>query len=172
MTRLFVVRREEPYPRLTRWVALSRLPFLERLANSVARDSTARRNPRDRAYMEKLAAEVFPDFSLEQTVHVNEDTAPTIDWAAADEIVLLWPDGNGTGWSGVERVIFARKRASGRVVVLSGPRRRFSLDPAARNAFRWRRFLEKTLAAEIAFLVAFVVLTPWLLLSDLVRRRP
>ncbi len=93
------------------------------------------------------------------------------DWSACDEIVLLWPDGNGAGWGDVERTIFTRKRPSARVVVVNGRRRRFALDRARWRRFRARRFLQKTLVAEIAFMLVFVLLTPCLWLSDIVRGR-
>ena len=120
--------------------------------------------------MARAIAAAFPDATTEDVVRVD-DTAASVDWTAPDEIVLVWPDGNGTGWSDLERVVFARKRASTVVRVLNGRRRCFVYDAVQRRAFRRRRLLEKTLAGELAFALVFVTLTPWLWLFDLVRGR-
>ena len=169
VNRLFVIRSGAPYPRLERWAG--RLPFLAPVVAAVTRDSIARRNPRDAAYMDRLLADTFPDFAPDRVVRLGDDEARTVDWSAPDEIVLVWADANGTGWGPIERVVLARKRASSRVLVVNGRRRRFVLDAAERRAFRRRRFLEKTLAGEFAFAVVFAVLTPCLWLSDVIRGR-
>jgi O-antigen/teichoic acid export membrane protein len=170
MVRFVVFRTGTGYPRLERFA--SRVAWLRRLVAGLARDSAARRTPRSRQYMEKLAAEKIPDFDGSRLIVIDDaETNGKIDWSAPDEIVLLWPDANGTGWGDLERKIFARKQYSARVIVVNGRRRCFVLDRARWRAVRARRLLEKSLIMEVAFLGAFIVLTPWLLAWDVVRER-
>jgi len=170
MTRFVVLRSGSGYPRLERLA--SRVPLLRRFADALARDSAARRTPRNRQYMEKLATEKIPDFDPRRSIVIEGDQIDnTVDWSVPDEIILLWPDANGTGWGDLERVVFAGKRESARVIVLNGRQRCFMLDRARWRSVRTRRLLEKTLILEGAFLLAFIVVTPWLLAWDVVRGR-
>jgi O-antigen/teichoic acid export membrane protein len=170
MVRFVIFRTGSGYPRLERLA--SRVAWLRRFVAGLARDSAARRTPRSRQYMEKLAAERIPDFDGRRLIVIDDaETNGAVDWSAPDEIVLLWPDANGTGWGDVERRIFARKRQSAQVVVLNGRQRCFVLDRARWRAVRARRLLEKSLVTETAFLMAFILVTPWLWAWDVVRER-
>src|SRR5438270_13785107 len=93
MTKVFIIRLGGPDPRRERLA--SRLPILGPLVSGLARDSNARRNPRSRGYMERAAADAFPEFDGRAMVMLEDRSAAMRDWSACDEIVLLWPDGNG-----------------------------------------------------------------------------
>lgn len=116
-----------------------------------------RANPRSPAYMEELFAERYPDGRL-----VNTPPAEVVD-----ELVLLYPDAIGLGFSRLERSI----PASTKVTVLNGRRRSFPLDAKTRRALRFRRALERTYAVEMGLLAVGAILTPLLLLADLARKR-
>ncbi len=90
MTKVFIIRLGGPYPRLERLA--SRLPILGPLVSGLARDSNARRNPRSREYMERAAADAFPEFDGRAMVMLEDRSAAMRDWSACDEIVLLWPE--------------------------------------------------------------------------------
>jgi hypothetical protein len=113
-----------------------------------------RANPRSRRYMEQLLEERFPDAEL-RTTRPGEDV----------EVVLLYPDANGLGHSGLERRLPADTR------VLNGRRRELVLDRHTRRAIRVRRTLERSFAVELVSLAAIAVVTPFLLAYDLLRGR-
>jgi hypothetical protein len=125
-------------------------------------------NPRNVDYMRTLLAEHFPDATWVNTVE-HADWADRI--SAADTVVLLYPDAIGLGFSSVERVVMAHKRAWAGVEVLNGRRRRFRLNGATRTGLRLRRLLEWTMLPELIFLPVFIVATSLLWVADLVRGR-
>lgn len=126
-----------------------------------------RRNPRSLEYMELLAGEIHPGFVAGQTHVVQEDRClPPVAWQDVDEIVLLWPDAIGTGWSAIERQVFRQKTSAAPVRVLNGRGRFFLLSRPVWRGFRWRRFLEKSLVPELGILALFLITTPWLALWD------
>jgi len=125
--------------------------------------------------MERLAHQIHPGFVAGQTHVVQEDRRlPPLAWHDVDEIVLLWPDANGTGWTAIERQVFRQKTPATPVRVLNGRGRFFLLSRPVWRGFRWRRFLEKSLAPELGILVLFLITSPWLALSDIAlgRRNP
>jgi hypothetical protein len=113
-------------------------------------------NPRSPLYMRDLFAERCPQGEI-------ADNVP----AAADEIVLLYPDAIGLGFGALER----RLPPGVPVRILNGRRREFALDPRTRRALRLRRALERTMLGETVALAAAAAVTPVLLLADLVRGR-
>jgi hypothetical protein len=113
-----------------------------------------RANPRSRRYMQQLLEERFPGAEL-ATTQPGGDV----------EIVLLYPDANGLGYSAFERRLPAETR------VLNGRRRELVLDNRTRRVLRARRALERSFAVELAALAAAAVLTPFLLAYDLLRGR-
>jgi hypothetical protein len=84
------------------------------------------------------------------------------------DAVLLWPDANGLGWRPIEKKLL---RGGVRVWVLSGRRRRFELTRRCWRAFEYRRVLEKYLVGEMVFAAAFLLMTPFLTVWDLLRGR-
>jgi hypothetical protein len=124
-------------------------------------------NPRSADYLRALLAEQFPGVAC-----VSSDQA---DWreriAAADEVVLLYPDAIGLSFASVEREIDACKKAWAGVTVLNGRRRRFRLNGGTLLGLRLRRALEWTMLPELLFLAVFVVITPLLWVFDLARGR-
>lgn len=115
-------------------------------------------NPRDASYMRALFAERYPDGTI-------GDAATA---AAADRVVLLYPDATGLGWAPVERALLG---GGAEVRVLNGRRRDFALDPATRRRLRLRRVAETALLGEALMTAAVVVATPFLLTWDLLRGR-
>ena len=134
-----------------------------------------RRNPRSLEYMERVAHQIHPGFVAGQKHVVQEDRRlPTLAWHDVDEIVLLWPDANGTGWTAIERQVFRQKNPATPVRVLNGRGRFFLLSRPVWRGFRWRRFLEKSLVPELGIFVLFLITSPWLALWDIAlgRRNP
>lgn len=169
---LFVFHAGTAYPRLERWALGHSRSVLSQPILKLAKILEYRRTPRSQGYMERLAQRAFPDFDRRQLVVVGDDRQlGALDWTALQRVVLLWPDANGTGWSGIVRQVFRRKRPHTGVIVLNGRQRLFMLNRLEWRSFTWRRALEQTLALELAFVLAFVLITPWLMLWDLLRAR-
>jgi len=125
-------------------------------------------NPRSEEYMRALLAEHMPGADWVSTTQ-DADWAERV--AAADQVLLLYPDAIGLGFTPVERTILARKRPWAGVTVLNGRRRKFLLNCATRRALRLRRLLEWTMLPELLFLPVFVLVTPLLWAADLARGR-
>jgi hypothetical protein len=124
--------------------------------------------PRTEQYMRDLFRAVVPDglFLNTRTDH---------DWgqqaAAADLVVLLYPDSIGLGFWPLERKIWRLRRGWAAVRVLNGRRREFVLTRSVIAALRFRRVLSRLLVGEALFTAAFVLATPVFLLHDVFRRR-
>jgi hypothetical protein len=118
-------------------------------------------NPRDEAYMRALFAERYPDGRL----------GGPDDLSGADRIVLLYSDAIGLGWCSVERAVIRRASPGTEVRVLNGRRRDFVLARRFRRRLEARRALEVALVGEAGATVGFLLITPMLLLSDLLRGR-
>ena len=138
------------------------------LSSRLARAVWYKANPRDEAYMRRLFAERYPD-----GVFVCADREA--DWPArlveGASVVLLYPDAIGQGFGRIEAVVGARPGPARAPRVLNGRGRDFALDRATRRALALRRFLERTMLIELAFVPFFVVLTPLLLTVDGLRGR-
>lgn len=121
-----------------------------------------KRNPRDQKYMLALAEKRFgKDFELIQAANMS-------DFSGADEVVLLWPDGNGYGWAPIEaRLLFQRARVS----VLNGRQRYFPLTFKSWLGCLPRRFMERFWIGEMVFTAVFLAMTPFLVGKDLVKGR-
>jgi hypothetical protein len=154
--------------RFVRWTGSNRLRgALQRLVL----DSMSRRNPRSADYMVKLISDrhVGAPPSVMSVAEVGATEAARI--AEARQVVLLWRDGIGAGWSHVERFVFRHTSSGASVRVLSGRRREFELTPSVRRSFLVRRFLEKSLLPEIVLTVLFVAASPFLVCWDMLRGR-
>jgi hypothetical protein len=90
-----------------------------------------------------------------------------VNWREFDQIILLWPDGNGMGWYDIERQVFGDKKGSTPVYVLNGRKRLFELPRTLWRGYRFRRFLEKSFLLEIGVVVLFFVTAPALALWDM-----
>jgi hypothetical protein len=141
---------------------------LARVLRKFSRAAREKQNPRSADYLRSLAVS-----HLDRSCRLAEAPAaldpPLL--RSADEIVLLWPDGNGHGWSPIERAVFRHKAPLARVSVLNGRRRRFELTPRVLAGYRLRRTLERLWVGEFAFTVAFLVLSPLLVGWDMTRGR-
>lgn len=124
--------------------------------------------PRTEQYMRDLFRAVVPDglFLNTRTDH---------DWgrraAAADLVVLLYPDSIGLGFWPLERKIWRLRKGWAAVRVLNGRRREFVLTRSVVAALRFRRVLSRLLVGEALFTAAFVLATPVFLLHDVFRGR-
>jgi hypothetical protein len=156
-----------PYPVLSRW---SSVPGLGTLLGRLTDDSVFRRHPRDARYMRELVGHAHGGQYLER---VRQVSGPRdLDAKALSSlraVVLLWRDGNGTGWLPIERHVLRHTSGNARVLVLNGRRRQFELTPAARRAYLLRRFLGKSFVVEAAFFVGFLITSPFLFAWDQVR---
>ncbi|HPA45993.1 MAG TPA: hypothetical protein PK395_09540 [bacterium] len=131
-----------------------------------------RRNPRSQEYMIDLVRGTYGECPPDQLFVIeNPRHLPEIHWDTVEEIVLLWPDANGTSWTPLERKILHLKSELTKVVVLNGRRRWFVLNRMTWYGFRLRRLLEKTFICELGFLAVFLCVSPVLVLTDLLRRR-
>ena len=125
-------------------------------------------NPRDELYMLALLDERWPQA---MKVRVNGDDDWQLPIETADVVVLLYPDPIGLGFADLENEIYRIKKPWAEVRVLNGRRREFVLAPAVRRQLRRRRFLERWMVLEFAFIPFFLVVTPFMLLVDLMRGR-
>lgn len=117
--------------------------------------------------MQALLAERYPDAEF---VEIGvKPLSNDMDFGATD-IVLLYPDAIGLGFTPIEQQI-RRKAPAAAVEILNGRRRQFTLDQKSRVGLRLRRFLEWTMLAELAAGLVIVAATPILLLIDFVRAR-
>ena len=162
---IFVYSTHLPYPRLT---ALGKsLGVVGRVANRLNRRVDYRQNPRSWEYMRDAAGQLLGP--LDPSRVYSPDQLANADWKAVDRVVLLWRDGNGLGWSVVEKQVMALACPGTRITICNGRRRVFDLTPQLLRQYRWRRFLEKTLAADLVALTVFVIATPILVAVDLGR---
>ncbi|MDI6792686.1 MAG: hypothetical protein QME81_07455 [bacterium] len=141
--------------------------FLRPAFNLLTKAGNYKRNPRNESYMKDLVAEVFGDDFRQIEA---KDLRPE-DIKKAEEIVLLWPDGNGYGWFRVESQIFAFKKRGAKVMVLNGRRRGFQLTIRLWFGYWLRRFLERFWIGELVFSAVFLVVSPLMVAWDLMRGR-
>jgi hypothetical protein len=163
------VRHNGPaYPSIASFGRLLRIRLVQRVIAKLEGHVEYRRNPREWPYMEELlrAQQRFESGQLKRSSELG-----SIDWSAVREIVLLWPDGNGLGWAQVERQIFRRIPSGAKVTVLNGRRRAFQLERTLWLQYLWRRFLEKTFAADLILTAVFLASTPVLAVWDRLRGR-
>jgi hypothetical protein len=139
-----------------------------RAVDTLHRAVDYRRNPRDREYMMALARR-----EGRGAWTIVEDGPALTDAALrdAESIVLLWPDGNGYGWTAIERRVWRTRRPDAVVSVLNGRQRSFELTPSLWRRFRLRRALERSWVGEVAFLSAGVLVGLPLLMWDTIRGR-
>lgn len=155
---------------------------------AVHRDHFA--NPRDLAYQIALAeavlarahftsfdllvdaplAEGGPDIAIDgaNDVRIGEVArAVPRERGRCETIVLVYPDALGLSWSRLEGKSLA---VADRVVIVTGRRRLFTLDRAARRALLWRRLLATTRGVELLMAVVVVPLAAVLAAWDRLRR--
>lgn len=153
-----------PYPSLSR---LAAVPVVGALLKRLTSDSIFRRHPRDAEYMRNLVTHAHGAQYVQRVQQVtNPHDLDRHALKALCAVVLLWRDGNGTGWLPIELHVLRYRAEGARVLVLNGRRRQFELTPSAWAAYLLRRFLGKSLAAEALFVVAFVIATPFLFVWD------
>ena len=170
--RLFLFHQGKAYPRAERLLADKPRSGLQGKIKSLFHLLELRRNPRTLAYMQALATEAYPDCVPNDICALEEENdLPSIDWNSIQEIVLLWPDANGTGWRGIERRVWGQKTSTTSVTALNGRRRSFTLSRWTLLSFRLRRLLEKSFAFELAFVFLFCVASSILVPYDLLRGR-
>jgi hypothetical protein len=166
-TTICIFREDEPYLGLMRIAKALHFGLLARVANKLTGHGNYRRNPRPRKYMEECASSVLPDF--EKTTIVDATDIGKIQWDSVSNVVLLWRDAIGVGWSGLEREVFRRTRSGAQVHVLNGRRRYFPVSRGALTGFRWRRFLDKTFVVDVFLAALLLLLMPVLWVVDLAR---
>ena len=138
-----------------------------RLRRAIQRTVDFKRNPRSAAYMSALASHVGRDtWTVVQAGAVTD-----AEIAQASQLVLLWPDANGFGWSQLSRRVFRQKRSDARVSVLNGRGRFFELTPSARRRFAVRRLIQRTWVGEAAFMIIGLAISIPLAAWDAVRGR-
>lgn len=171
-TTVFIFHDGKVYPSLERWSRKRPNSAIARIILKLANHVQFGRTVRSKEYMEDLAHELFPEFQAGAMLTVGEDgVLPQTGWRGASQVVLLWPDANGMGWGAIERDVFGRVPAGVRIIAVNGRRRRLTLSRRLLAGLSWKRFLEKSLAVEMAFTVAFIFITPAFMLCDFVRRR-
>lgn len=126
-----------------------------------------RRNPRDLEYMENLCRERFGNgYTLVAASKISD-----VQIGNADQVVLLWPDGNGYGWYQTENTVFRNMKKGAQLHVLNGRRRYFPYSKRGQLPYLLRRSAERLWLAEIASTVVFILVTPFLLLLDFAKGR-
>ena len=120
---------------------------------------------RSAAYMRALFESRFPRGRL---VEIGPGALSTDDVdAQASTFVLLYPDPIGLDFGWAEREL--RSRGAKTVLALTGRGRLLRLDAATRAGLAWRRALAKVRPLEFAFLIAFIVATPFMWALDQLR---
>jgi hypothetical protein len=171
-TTVFIFHDGKVYPSLERWSRKRPDSAIARVILKLANHVQFGRTVRSKEYMVDVAHEFFPEFRVGAMLTVGEDgVLPRSAWQGISQVVLLWPDANGMGWGTIERDVLRQVPAGVRIIAVNGRRRTFTLNRRLLAGLRWKRFLEKSLALEIAFTTAFIFITPALMLSDFVRRR-
>lgn len=122
-------------------------------------------NPKNLDYLKMILKNKINDFEI--VTIKNESGLNTIDFDKYDEIVLLYPDSIGLGWRNVENLLFKKTDEMKNICMINGRGRTIIFNKVNLFSLRVRRFLEKTLLAEIIFTLFFVVFTPVLLIRDL-----
>ena len=131
----------------------------------LARIARYKRNPRAADYMRDLAASVVPG----ATVVAVAGPPASSQIAGADQIVLLWPDAIGHGWTPVERAVFRHKAPGAAVYALTGRRRRFELTGATLLGLRLRRIAERLCLGEALMALGLLISAPFLVMWDFAR---
>ena len=167
-TSLYIDYEGHPYPQLERLVSGSGSARLTRFLNRLRLDSDSRRNPRTAEYMDRVSAHEHRPPIVRIRGSRDLDAAKV---AAAREIVLLWRDANGCGWSAIERTVLRHKHRDCFVRVINGRRRQFELTPDVRRSFRVRRAIEKSLLPEACLAILFLAASPCLVGWDALRGR-
>ena len=169
--RIAIAYEGHPYPWLSGLAARIRSRGFNRFLQRLAVDSASRRNPRSAGYMRALLQTSYPGGGPPIVECAEPAAIDSRAVAAADDIVLLWPDGNGCGWLAVERFVFRHKAPGATVRVINGRRRAFELPRSAWRSCLWRRAIEKSLAGELACFVVFLVSSPFMVAWDAIRGR-
>jgi hypothetical protein len=172
---LFLFHAGKTYPNLERWARALPSQSLRLAILKLGDFLEFRRYPRSWEYMNALMSRhvssahstVAKPFDADMSVA----SLPQVDWQRVRQILLLWPDANGTGWSMIERWVFQHKALETRVYVLNGRGRLFELTGSIWRRWRIKRFLEKSFLAEMGFLLVFLMTSPFLSLWDAIRRR-
>ncbi len=109
---LFIYHKGEAYPGAKLIPnRLFRLPFTK-----LSGYHEYRRSPRSLPYMRELIHSRIGNIDDA----LMKDMAIVSHVSKFEQIVLLWPDGNGMGWSDIERQVFKGKQANAHVYVLNG----------------------------------------------------
>ena len=162
---LFIYQRGHVYSTLE-WLTKSWTQSpLRSLIARVDRFHQDRTNPRSLDYMQEILNRRLGEVGTTQTY----DLSVTPKWGECEQMILLWPDGNGLGWFHIERQIFRQKNPNTAVYVLNGRNRLFELKRTLWRGYRLRRFLEKSFLLEFGVLGVFLLTAPVLALWDMTR---
>lgn len=162
MATLFVYDHPRVYPRLFAW--FGQIPLLSRVVMLLERRLLFRQNARSKDYMLALAQQ-----HMETTPGklITRADLGSVNWSEFNQVILLWPDGNGLGWGPLESKVRASMAAGSELWVLNGRRRLFRLSDS--RDLLLRRFLEKSGLVDLAAALVFVIGTPFLLAIDFAR---
>jgi hypothetical protein len=75
------------------------------------------------------------------------------------------------GFAALESTVTRLKKPSAAVRVLNGRRRDFLFTRATRRRLGLRRLLERSMMVEFVVMIAMLLVTPFLIMADLVRGR-
>ncbi len=141
--------------------------FLRPAFNLLSKASNYKRNPRDERYMKDLVESVFlNDYQWVEAKSLRSEILRKVE-----EIVMIWPDGNGYGWLWVEFRVFLWTDKNCKIMVLNGRRRYFQLTTQVWLAYWLRCFLERFWIGELIFSLIFVVVSPVMAGWDLLKGR-
>ena len=87
------------------------------------------------------------------------------------DIYLLWDDSIGTGWAFADLRLLMKAPRGAKVMVLNGRRRCYRLSVRSLVSAWTRRAIEFAYVGELAFTLAFVLVSPFIVGMDLVRGR-
>lgn len=118
----------------------------------------SRANSREKAYMHALLLEKFPKAKLIEAEHIPQD---------AENIVLLYPDSIGLGWTPIE----GKMKKYPNIYILNGRKRYFLLTIKTKIGLRLKRLLEITFLPELVFAPFLITLSIVWAMSDILRGR-
>jgi len=126
-----------------------------------------RSNPRPEDYM-RLLFESQCEGSEFISLKTSSDTPDLKDY---DQVILLYPDSIGLGFSKLEKHCLTNTSNGTDIMALNGRKRLFKLDTKTLYRLRFKRFIERSLLPELLFMAVFIIITPFLWAIDSLRGR-
>jgi hypothetical protein len=120
-------------------------------------------NPRGEGYLRALFKGHYPEGEFINIENENDWNATVVQ---ADEVVLLYPDAIGLGFTRLEREVKRQLKPWAGLRVINGRRRNFRLGASTLLGLRLRRIVERAMLGEVLAILVFLLATPVLVVKD------